>query len=76
MSISIDADKKNQRNEIKSLNKVRGREEATLHKVMRKSFSEEMTFKLVLKQPESLVVSTWDCLCFVHFVIPTPSTGA
>lgn len=55
MSISIDADKKNQRNEIKSLNKVRGREEATLHKVMRKSFSEEMTFKLVLKQPESLV---------------------
>lgn len=55
MSISVDADKKNQRNEIKSLNKVRGREEATLHKVMRKSFSEEMTCKLVLTQPESLV---------------------
>lgn len=51
--------KKNQRNrkEMKQrvLNKVRGREEATLHKVMRKSFSEEMTFKLIFKQPESLV---------------------
>ena len=39
-------------NKIKSLNKVRGREEATFHKVIRRSFSEEMTFKLISKQPE------------------------
>lgn len=45
--MQIKKSKKQKTNEMKSLNKVRGREETIFQIVMRKSFSEEMTFKLI-----------------------------